>query len=552
MARDVWSAAAFFQNSSEFNLNELLKFVQEAGAMSIWAEPEDSFEDVITIRRKINWGKQILYALCVDPGGGAMAGKLMQGGRFAPGHRTKNIQGQVLPKHQTVTYQYDNFTGDLTTGEINAYMQSIRQELESKNSIFKSTLMIQLLGDGTSRLATPVGFGADNKASGASFTLDTTLTPLKIKLSTAFDAAGCAAWMVEGMAISFVYIDRDLNNDGVNEATVANGRTRFLSVKMTDGVTTREYDSFTVVRIKQSENCIEVLPIRETTTSPSIDRDFAQYNEWVPGAAGAITVSLARGRTVDGMAAATDTVFGAGLADISLFCGASLSDQYQTIMHPGYIHSTQAEAKLQLGYGWTANTEMSTLSKYVPTGLETLLCDTTHTVHGIHRANVLQHLPTVVTNHGRELTFNTFLSALTDHHNRNRKMLPEWTVLYMNPIVESSLIALSEASRILCDGEGVRGRSNKKFIKRGEKNFQFESSSCMRADKVYGIADGTVTLYDGQLKPVSIGGVSVFPQLVNGYRVDVSEKHANVTAECAIKTPRKNMVIQDFKTTALN
>jgi hypothetical protein len=483
-----------------------------------------------------------------------MSGKLMQGGRFAPGHRTHNIQGQVFPKHQTVTYQYDNFTGDLTTGEINAYMQSVRQEKEGKDSIFKSMLMLQLLGDGTSRNGTPVGFGPNNTSSGATFTLPASNSPLKIKLSSDFEAAGAAAWFVEGQAISLFYVDRDLNNDGANEVTAANGKVRFLALEFNDagaGAATK-YDAFRVVRIQQSQNTIEVLPIRTATSVSTRDNDYGQFNEWVAGGTGAITVTPYRGRTVDGQAGGVDTVFDTQISDFSLVVGAELTDQYQTIMHPGYCHSTQGEAKLQLGIGWTSATEMSSLSKYVPTGLHTLLCDTTHTIHGIDRASILQHLPTIISNNGRELTFNTFLAALTDHQNRNRKMLPEWSVMYMNPLVKSSLIALSEASRQIQDGEGVRGRAGKQFITFGEKKFQFEDSSCMRSDNVYCIADGSMTLYDGAMKDVNIGGVSVFPQLVDGQRVDVSQKHANVTAEMTVKKPRVNMVIRDFKTTALS
>jgi hypothetical protein len=549
----VSNTAAFFQNSSTFSLNELLKYVQENGADPLWTEPEDSFEDIITIRRKVNWGKQILYTLCVDPGGGAMSGKLFQGGGFAPGDRTRNIQGQVQPKHQTMTYQYDNFTGDLTNGEINAYVSSVKQEYDSKNSIFKSALMLQLLGDGTSRQGTPIGFGDSDVSSGATFTLATNQTPMRIKMSMDPTAAGSAAWFVEGQVISILYIDRDLNDDGTNEVTAANGKVRFVSLSFDDAGagTATQYDAFRIVRIKQSESIVEVMPARVTGTVANVDNNYSQPSEWVSGGTGVVTVTPYRGRTVEGTLAATDTVFGATINDVNLIIGAALTDQYQTVMHPGYVHSTQAEAKLQLGLGWTSATEMSSLSKYVPTGLDTLLTNVANTVHGINRASILQHLPTVSNANGRELTFNTFLAALTDHQNRNKKQLPEWSVMYMNPLVESSLIALSEASRILIDGPGVRGKEGKVFIQKGGKKFQFETSSCMRQDKIYCVADGTMTLYDGAMKDVNIGGVSIFPQLVSGSRVDVSEKYTKVTAEMAVKKLRLNMVINNFKTTAL-
>jgi hypothetical protein len=449
---------------------------------------------------------------------------------------------------------YDNFTGDLSTGEINSYMQTIRQELESKNSIFKSCLMLQTLSDGTARNGTPAGLGKNNTSSGASFTLDDNVSPLRVKLSTDPAAAGAAAWFTEGQVISFVYEDRDLNNDGVNEAASGAGKIRFLSLRFDDAGagTATQYDAFTVVAIHQSSNIIELWPVRVATATPTQNNGYNQFESWVPGGTGAVTVTPFRGRTIDGQTAAIDTVFGLQIADINLVIGAAITDQYQTLIHPEYIHTTQAEAKLQLGQGWTSSTEMSSLCKYVPTGLHTLLCDRTHTVHGINRSSVLMNLPTYISNYGAELTFNSFLRALTDHTTRNRKALPDWNVMLMNSLVKSSLISLSESSRMIQTGDGVRGKPNKQFMNVNGKMFQFEDSSCMRADKVYAIADGTMHLYDGQLKPVSIGGVSIFPALVDGERTDVSMKHSNLTCEMVVKGARKNLVIDDFKITALN
>lgn len=549
----VNATAAFFQDSSSFNLNEILKYIQREGIDPLWAEVEDSFEAVITRKGKVDWGRVIQYAMCIDPGGGAMAGKLMQEGRFAPGDRTRNILGQIHPKHQTFTYEYDNFTGDISKGDVNAYIHSVQQEYEAKNSIFKTQLMLQLLGDGTSRQGTPVGFGDSDTASGATFTLTDVDTPMKIKLGTGSLSVGSPAWFAEGQVISVIYIDRDLNDDGTNEVTAANGKARFLSLSFDDGGagTATAYDSFRVVKIDQIDDAIYVMPARVTYGTGATDNDYSQPSSWVSGGTGTVTVTPYRGRTVDGVLVGTDTVFGASINDLSLVIGATEDVQYQALMHPGYVHSTQAEAKLQLGVGWTSATEMSSLSKYVPTGLDTLLSNESNTVHGVSRVTVLQQLPTIVKNKNKELTFNTFFQALAQHHARNRKKLPEWSVLYMNPLTEASLISLSEANRVIIEGEGIRGKKGAKWIEFGGKKFQFETSSTMRKDRIFGIADGCLALYDGNLKDVSFSGQKDFPKLIGGVRVDVTQRYANVTAETAVRNLRLNMVIKDFKTSAL-
>lgn len=553
MTRTVDSTATYFQNDSSMILQELLKYYQEHGADPIWAEVKDSFEGIIVRKPKVNWGREIRYTMCVDPGGGAMSGKLMQGGRFAPADKTRNIQGVINPKHQTVTYQFDNMMDIFTQGEANAYASSVKQEFDSKNSIFKTTMMLQLLGDGTSRQAQPIGFGSSDTSSGASFTVTDNTTPLRVKLSSAADAAGCSAWFAEGQVVSFFYNDRDLNDDGTDEAAVGAGKVRFLSLSFDDagGGSATQYDAFRVVEIDQLNDAIYLWPARITGTIGNVDNEYGQYTGWVSGGTGAITVTPYRGRTVDGQLVATDTVLGAQINDINLVIGAALDTHAQCLMHPGYHAPTQAEARLQLGIGWSSATEMSSLSKYVPTGLHTLLCDRTHTVHGINRASVRQHLPTYHDNNGQELTFNTFNLALSTHQNRNHKDMTDWAVMYMNPLVASSLIALSEGSRIICEGDGLRGQKGKKLIVKNGTTYEFEDSSVMRKDKIYCIAKECMYLYDGNLRPVKFGGVELFPQLVSGNRVDVTEKYAKVLGEAVIKNPRRCMVIDNFKTSAL-
>lgn len=540
--------AVVFPNSASFSLSELLKIIQETGIDPLWAEVEDGLEAVID-HAGADWGQEVRYALTVDAGGGAFGRLAQQAGRFMPGDKTKNILGKIYPKYQTFTYQFERFHQKLSKTQAQAYIENAKQEYMQKNAFQKSFMILQSMGDGTGRQGTPVGIGSADAATGASITVPDVLEPLKIKLSSSSTDAGSAAWFLEGSVVSFVYSDRDLNDDGADEVTAANGRVRFVAINCEDAGagTAVKYDAFRVVQIDQEDDSIYVLPGRVATSVATEDNgSWVQTSEWVSGGTGVVTMTFFRGRTVDFIPAATDTVFDASINDLALIFGGSTA-HYVSLIHPQYVNQTQASAKLQLGLGWTATTEMSTISDGIFTGLETLLMNTANTVHNISRSNVRQYLPTIKDNQNRDLTFNSMFSWLAQHHNRNRKCSNEWNLMLMNPITEASLIGLSELDRRIVEGTGIRGEDGAKMIKMGGKKYQFESHSVMRRDRVYCLAKGAMTMHDGKIEDVSVDGQKQFLTIQNGQRINVIEAYATVTGEMSVKGLRRCGAIKNFK-----
>jgi hypothetical protein len=537
-----------FPNSASFSLTELLKIIQDNGIDPLWAEVEDGLEAVIN-HEAADWGQEVRYALTVDAGGGAFGRLAQQKGRFMKGDRTKNILGKIYPKYQTFTYQFERFAQKLSKTQAQAYIENAKQEYMQKNAFQKSFMILQMMGDGTGRQGTPVGLGALDTASGASFTLSDVQTPMKIKLGTSATTAGSAAWFLEGSMVSFVYSDRDLNDDGTDEVTAANGRVRFVSFSFEDAGagTAIKYDAFRVVKVDIEDDALFVVAGRVATSTATEDNgDFVQVSEWVSGGTGAVTVTPYRGRSVNFIAAATDTVFDAQINDLNLIFGGE-SAHYVSLIHPQYVAQDQAAAKLQLGIGWGATTEISTISDGIFTGMETLLMNESNTVHNISRANVLQYLPTIKDNQNRDLTFNTMFAWIAQHHNRNRKSANEWNLILQNPITEASLIGLSELDRRITEGKGIRGEDGAKMIRMGGKNYQFESHSVMRRDRVFTIAKGALTLHDGKIEDVSVDGQTQFLTVDGGQRINVTEAYATVTGEMSVKGLRRCGAIKNFK-----
>lgn len=537
-----------FPNSSSFSLSELLKIIQESGIDPLWAEVDDGLESVIN-HESADWGQEVRYALTVDAGGAAFGRLAQQSGRFVPGDKTRNILGKVLPKYQTLTYQFERFHQKLSRTSQQAYIENAKQEYMQKNAFQKSFMILQMMGDGTGRQGTPVGLGASDTASGASFTLTDIYDPMKIKLGSTSTSAGCAAWFLEGSVVSFVYSDRDLNDDGTDEVTAANGRVRFVAFSFDDAGagTAVKYDAFRVVKIDQSEDAIYVLPARVATTAGDSDTGaYVQTSEWVASGTGAVTVTPYRGRMVDFVAVGTDTVFDAQINDLALIFGGETA-HYVSLIHPLYVNQNQALAKLQLGIGWASTTEISTISDGIFTGLETLLMNTSNTVHNIARGSVQQYLPTIKDNLNRDLTFNTVFAWLAEHHNRNRKSQNEWNLMLMNPLTEASLIGLSELDRRIVEGTGIRGEDGAKMVKIGGKKYQFESHSVMRRDRVFCLAKGAFTLHDGKLENVEADGQKQFLSLSGSSRLNVIEAYATVTGEMSVKGLRRCGAIKNFK-----
>jgi hypothetical protein len=543
-----------FPNSSSFSLSELLKIIQKAGIDPLWAEVEDGLEAVIK-HESPDWGQEVRYALTVDAGGAAFGRIAQQGGRFMAGDKTRNILGKIYPKYQTFTYQFERFHQKLSKTQQQAYIENAKQEYMQKNAFQKSQSILQLMGDGTGRQGLPIGLGDSDAATGATFTISDNISPLKIKLSSLNTSAGGAAQFLEGSVISIVYIDRDPANGGADSvaASAATAYPRFLSLSCSDAGTgpVTAYDAFRVVLVDQSNDAIYVVPARVTGSAGDADgTTFVQTAEWCAGGSGVVTVTPVRGRRVEFVAVGTDTVFGGTIADLALVFNGE-TDHYAAIIHPNYVVQNAAAAKLQLGLGWTSTTEISTLNDGVFTGLETLLMNRSNTVHNISRSNVLQYLPSLKDNGGRDLTFNSFFAFISEHHNRNRGTVTDWNLMLMNPLVEASLISLSELDRRIVEGKGVRGEDGAKMIKMGGKNYQFESHSVMRKDRVFMLAKDAVTLHDGKIEDVEVGGQKEFLSIQGGARINVVEAYATVTGEMSVQGLRRCGAIHNFKASIL-
>jgi hypothetical protein len=269
-------------------------------------------------------------------------------------------------------------------------------------------------------------------------------------------------------------------------------------------------------------------------------------NEWVTnGAAGAVTVTPVKGIRAD--YPSVDAGHGVALANFAQVFVAGAAGTYVSLIHPLYVNNDQAQAKLQLGLGWTSATEMSSLSDGVLTGLETLLTNRTNTVHGISRSTIRQYLPTHKDGHSNELSFNMLYSAIAQHVNRNRGMLPEWSIVGMNPVPYSSMVSASENDRRITEGSGIRGEKGAKYIEIFGKKFQLESSSVQKKGLVYCIADKSVKLKDGELRDITVSGQNQFLTIRDGQRVNVVEAYGEVVGECCVEGVRRSMFINNFK-----
>jgi hypothetical protein len=543
--------AVVFPNSTSFSLTELLKIIQENGIDPLWAEVEDSLEAVID-HASADWGQEVRYSLNVDAGGGAFGRIAQQSGRFSPGDKTRNILGKVYPKYQTFTYQFERFHQKLSKTQAQAYIENAKQEFLMKNMFQKSFMVLQMMGDGTGRQGVPVGFGAAETAAGATFTIADVTTPMKIKLGSTTTSAGCAAWFLEGSMVSVIYGDRDLNDDGADEVTAANSRVRFVSFSFEDAGagTARAFDAFRVVKVDQEDDAIHCMPGRYSTTVGTDNGAFSQDSEWVASGTGAVTVTPFRGRSADYLAVATDTVFGAQINDLNLILGGETA-HYASLIHPQYVAESQAAARLQIGIGWANTTDISTINDGILTGLETLLLNSSNTVHNINRASVMQYLPTIKDNGGKDMTFNTLYAFLAQHHSRNRKIATDWSTCLMNPITYSNMVALSENDRRITEGQGIRGEDGAKYISFGGKKFQLEAHSVMRRDRLFTIANKAITLHDGKIESVEVGGQKEFLSIQNGQRVNINEAYATVCGEMSVKGLRRCGVITNFKTSVL-
>lgn len=531
-----------FPNSSSFDLGELLKIVQENGIDPIWAEV-DTLDSIINKVGDVKWGQEIRFALNVDPGGGSIGRIAEQSGRFAPGHKTSNVLGKIYPKYQTITFQFERFHKKLSSaGDMASYIENAKQEYLMKTAFHKSHVNLMYLGDGTGRQGRPAAFGANDTTSGASFTVASPDTPLKIKLASADDAPGSVAHFLEGSVVSFVYQD---------ESSVA----RLMSLSAVDAgtATTVVYDAFRVVEVNQEENAIYVFPVRAGTTVSAIG-DYVYYDRWCSAAAsGTVTCTPLKGIRPEFPGA--DAEFGnptggAGNAASAIEDFLTAATKYPALIHPLYVNEDQAQCKLQLGIGWAATTDLATISDGVFTGLEAHIMNKTNTIHNINRAAVRQYLATIKDNGGKDLTFNTLFSFLAqnDNRNRGRKDQAQWNGVLMNPLVYSSLVSLSELDRRVTEGAGMRGEEGAKFIKFNDRKYQLDTHTSMRHDRVFCLPKGGISLYDGKLEAVELGSQNQFLSLnSNGNRTNVVEAYSTMTGELCVNMPRNCGAIRNFK-----
>ena len=535
--------AVQFPNSSTFDLGELLKIVQLNGIDPIWAEV-DTLDALMTKEGNIDWGQEVRFALNVDAGGGSVARMAQQSGRFAPGDKTYNILGKIYPKLQTLTFQFERFHRQLSASQQTAYIENAKQEFLSKAAFHKSFMALQIMGDGTGRQGTPVAFAATDVTSGASFTCADPDTPLKIKLSSSDTAAGSVAHFLEGSMISLAYYD-----DG--------SLVRLLALSASDAGpgTTIVYDAFRVVEVNASENAIYVMPGRVGSTTSGVGA-YVPGDRWVGSTAtGVVTFTPVKGiqaqmPAVDAELTGAVPSGGAGNAATAVEDFLTLATKYPTIIHPLYLAESQTSAKLQLQIGWASTTDLATISDGILTGLDAHITNKTNTIHNINRAAVRQYLATIKDNGGKDLTFNTLFSFLAENDTRNRKRkdMAKWYGVLMHPLVFSSLVSLSELDRRVSEGTGIRGEDAAKLVKFGDRKYQLDTHTNMRLDRVYSLAKGSLSLYDGKLDPVEVGGQSQWLTInSDGKRVNVVEAYSTVTGEFCVNMPRDCGAIRNFK-----
>lgn len=541
-----------FPDSTTFSLSELLKTIQKNGISTLWAEVDTL--DAVVKKSALPFGQKVKMAFNVDAGGGAFGRLAQQGGVFAPGDRTRNILGEVKPKYQTFTLQFERFADTLSKEQAKAYINTAKQEYDSKMAFQKSFMSLQLLGDGTARQAEPIAFGAVDTVSGANFTLASERTPLKVKISSSDSAAGSVAHLMEGSVISFPFVDVDPGTTGTASVTQAAGLVRLLALTFTQG-DSKTYDAFRVVKVEQETNYVYLLPARLmsatfTGSTPDATGSYVQQPNWTDGT-GVVTVTFRKGVRADLVVSATDADYNDPIADLALVLSATAStDSLPTkiaMVHPLFINESQAAAREQLGVGWTGATDLGFIHDGIMTGLEALLCNESNTVHGIDRANVLQFLATSKDNGQKDLTFNSLYSFLSQHVNRNRKMQFEWSSLMMNPITYSSMISLSELDRRITEGKGIRGEEGAKLIQMHGKKFQLDEHSSQRHDRIYCLAKGAVEMHGGKENLIKVGGQGEYLAMVNGRRTNVVESYYEVSGETTLECPRVNGFMKNFK-----
>lgn len=559
-----------------FAQNELLKIIQESGTKVLWKELDGL--DAVTKKNAWPWGKQVTYHLTADAGGGAFAGINLNSGYFAPGDKVSSLTGTLVPKFQTFTTQYERFMDQMTKSQAQAYINSMKLEFDQKTMFQKSFMASQELGDGTGRIATPIGIGPNDDAVGVSKTgpgaaavsgidLGTVasganIKPIKMKLSSLDEAVGDAAHLLEGSMVSFMFADYDSNNDGTVDLNETTCLPRFLILGFGTSATgaggaaladVTYYDAFRVVKVEQENDAIYVLPGRVASLGATAIGNYYQTTDinsvrWCSATTNANLFCFPVAGLQADFSAAASATYGSGTANgfTNIFNPAALTKAVY-LVHPLFVAESIAMGRQMLGLTWTVGTtDISQINPYIATGLETLLMEQTYVVHGINRAKVLQYLATIYNNNGQGLKFNTFFSFLANHANRNRTLKTEWAVIPMNPIVMASMISQSEQQRIIIDGKGIRGEDGAKLIKFGGKTYQLEMHTAMRKNRIYLLPKNSIEMYGGTIEKVDVNGQNAFLSLQNGRRINVIEAYNTVKLEMMMRSPREAGAIRNF------
>jgi hypothetical protein len=478
----------------------------------------------------------------------------------------------------------------------------MKMEYEQKTLFQKSFTNLQQIMDGTGRVATPIGLGSANTASGNSFTIANPSTLLKVKLSSLDTATGSAAYCMEGMVVSFLYANYDDDDNGTVGTTYATCVPRFLVLGFKGSGVRSYYDAFRIVRINQSANEVLLAPARKAagdsdtyTPYTSVDASHmvqqgASSTMWCAGTSSTTTVTPWQGRNTALGAPTTTSALagGAALGFDQVFNPAAIAGAGST--HPtavflvltGYLPTgtvdygqgnvdfstyasstatNAATARAIMGLGWDPNSDpnnygvsqdVSLVNPYLMTGIESLIFNDTNLVQGVPRYSVQQYLPTKKDLNAQALTFNGLFAGVAEHYVRNRDKDPnsadviQWNLLDMNPLTYTSLLSLSEADRRITDDKGIRGTSCK-TIQVGNKKFELNMNSAMRLDRIVGIPKDAIQMKGGTLDPVEVDGQRQYMALnSSARRVNAYEQYYTIMGEQYIESLRDCLFFRNF------
>jgi hypothetical protein len=504
-----------------------------------------------------------------------MGGIAATGGGFVRGDKTQHAKGEIIPSFQTATIEYDRMLNDLSSDKAKSYVNSKSEEYEAKALLMKSMLYAQTLGDGTGRFCEPAGIGPDSSATGATITCLATseyspcVQPLRMKISDLTSTPGSIAHLVEGFAFSIWYADYDMNNDGVYEGTSDTCIPRILTLGFKNGIGGAEsfYDAFRIVDVDVEAGYIYVLPGRfsalnattegEHTTYTQIENNPTQENElrWCVGElTHNMVITPYQGLSaglLNPVAAATiaggfDSVFN------------PTGKQYAVaLMHPYYMPDSHTNARKCLGLNWDATTDLGRLNPFIPCGIESLLMDTTHTIHGIRRATIRQALPTIKDCEMLTMNHTLFRSIVTKHATRNPvykesnvakkgeggdigKVGAHWQHIALNPVVYSTLLDSVEFNTMFSDGKGSYGEEGARVFSYGQKRYQIIPTNEMALRRIWIIPKGALEYFGGHIEDVSNDeGQKKFLKIgVNGQRTNVVQEHKIIKSAMRLRYPR--------------